>query len=241
MKKMIFVHGDKGGVGKSTFAGLLTDYAWNQGMPVALVEGDKMIRDVAPRFEGIEGVRVVDVNLARPDMSEDAIVGLFGAMEEHLSDTEIVAVNSPASCSETLDRQAAIIAPTVQALGYALVVAWIVDVGGDSAVLAGKSALCRMADQKIAVQNTRLKTVEGLAWHRHPARDEWLATGGQEVVLPGITERVMQKVREISDMPYSRMVRDPAAPLNIVERQALKRWVENAWEGACAPIVSEDR
>ena len=237
MKKMVFVHGDKGGVGKSTFAGLLTDYAWNQGMPVALVEGDKMIRDVAPRFEGIEGVRVVDVNLARPDMSEDAIVALFGAMETHLGDTQIVIVNSPASSSETLDRQAEIIAPTVQALGYALLVAWMVDIGADSAVLAGKSELCRVADQKFAVQNTRLKPVEGLAWHRHPARREWLESGGQEVVLPGITERVMQKVREISDMPYSRMVRDPSVNLNIVERQSLKRWVENAWESACAPII----
>ena len=228
MKQMIFVHGDKGGVGKSTFASLLTDYAWHQDRPVALVEGDKTVRDVAPRFEDVEGVRVVDIDLARPDMSEDAIVGLFSAMEEFLSDSEIIVINSPASSSATLDRQADIIAPTVKEMGYRLVVTWMIDVGEDSARLAGQSELCRMADRKVAVQNTRLKPVESLPWRRHPVRKLWLESGGKEIVLPGLTERVISKVREINQ-PYSQIVRERNNDLTIIERQALKRWVETAW------------
>jgi hypothetical protein len=228
MKKMLFVHGDKGGVGKSTFATLITDYAWHQNLATALVEGDKTVRDVGPRFEEVEGVRVVDIDLARPDMSEDAIVGLFSAMEKHLSDSEMIVINSPASSSATLDRQADIIAPTVKEMGYRLIVAWMIDVGEDSARLAGKSELCRMADWKVAVQNTRLKPVDMLPWRRHPVRKMWLESGGIEIILPGLTERVIGKVREIAK-PYSEIVRDRENGLTIVERQALKRWVESSW------------
>ena len=228
MKQMIFVHGDKGGCGKSTFATLLTDFMLNQGLPVALIEGDAMIRDVAPRFEDVANVNVVDVDLARSDMSEDAIVGLFSVLEQHLSDVETVVVNTPASGSATLDKQADIITRTLLELGFELVVAWMIGEDEASAKLASQSQLCKMAKAKIAVQNTRLKPVEALPWRKHPIRQEWLASGGKEIVLPGLTERVISKVREIQK-PYSEIVRDRDNCLTIVERQSLKRWVETAW------------
>ncbi|MGC9216954.1 hypothetical protein [Acidithiobacillus sp.] len=228
MKKMIFVHGDKGGVGKSTFASLLADYYLHQDKPVAIIEGDKMVRDVAPRFENVEKATVVEIDLARPDMSEDAVVALFSAMENHLTETEIAIINTPAASSATLDRQADIIAPTVKEMGYDLVVCWMVDVGVDSVIMADKSALCKMADQKVAVQNTRLKSVEALPWHRHAVREKWLSEGGMEIVLPGLTERVISRVRDIP-APFSQIVLDRENGLTIVERQSLKRWVESAW------------
>jgi hypothetical protein len=123
-------------------------------------------------------------------------------------------------------------------MGFTLCVAWMIDIGEDSARLANQSALCRLADRKIAVQNTRLKPVESLPWYRHRARQEWLASGGVEGVLPGVTERVMGRVREIQ-APYSHIVRDRENGLTIVERQALKRWVELAWAQAVVPIFGE--
>jgi NAD(P)-dependent dehydrogenase (short-subunit alcohol dehydrogenase family) len=237
MKQMIFVHGDKGGVGKSTLAALIVDYALHSGLATALVEGDLTIRDVAPRFENT-AASIIDVDLARPDLSEDAIVALFSAVEEHLGDAEIVVINTPASSSATLDKQAEIIAPTIAEMGFSLRVAWMIDVGEDSARLANQSALCRLAARKIAVQNTRLKPVEALPWHRHPARQAWLASGGIEAVLPGLTERVIGRVRELQS-PYSYMALDRDSGLTIVERQALKRWVEQSWAQAVVPILGE--
>jgi len=165
MKRIIFVHGDKGGFGKSTLSALVLDYALHNKYPSALVEGDKTICDVAPRFQETDA-SIIEVDLARPDMSEDAIVALFSAIEKHIADAEVVVVNTPASSSATLDKQAEIIAPTVADMGFALCVAWMVDIGEDSARLANESALCRVADRKIAVRNTRLKPVEALPWHR---------------------------------------------------------------------------
>lgn len=237
MKKMIFVHGDKGGVGKSTLASLIVDYALHNDFSTAIVEGDKTIRDVAPRFRDSQAT-LIDVDLARPDLSEEAIVGLFSAIEQHLADAEIVVINTPASASQTLDKQAEIIAPTVQALGFSLAVAWMIDIGEDSARLASQSGLCQVANRKIAVQNTRLKPREALPWHKHPAREKWLASGGVEAILPGLTERVMGRVREIQ-APFSQIVVDKENGLTIIERQSLKRWVESSWEQAVVPIFGE--
>lgn len=228
MKEMLIVHGDKGGVGKSTFATLLADFYLHQKKQIAIIEGDKTVRDVAPKFENISDARVVEIDLARPDMSEDAIILLLGAMEKHLADVEIAIINTPASASATLDRQADIIAPTVNELGYSLVVCWMVDIGEDSVKMADKSALCKMADKKVAVQNTRLKAADALPWHRHPVRDKWRSDGGLEIILPPLTERVISRVRDIQE-PFSHIVKDRESGLTIVERQSLKRWVESAW------------
>ena len=76
-KKLVIVHGDKGGVGKSTFAGLTVDYFLERTGKCVVVEGDKKIPDVAARFGGVPGVVGKIVDLARPDLSEEAIVALF--------------------------------------------------------------------------------------------------------------------------------------------------------------------
>ncbi|MDA8378367.1 MAG: hypothetical protein M0Z50_15195 [Planctomycetia bacterium] len=232
-KSILVVHGDKGGVGKSTFASLVTDYALHTFGKVALVEGDSTIFDVAPRFENTEHVDIMAVDLARPDMSEDAIVALFDEIERGVDGDSHIIINTPASAGKTLDAQADLIVPAIEGLGYKLVVCWMVDVGEDSARLSMQSKLCELANLKVAVRNTRLKAAAALPWATHKARDEWLKSGGLEVTLPGLTERVVSKVREIQ-VPFSEIVTADVG-LSIIERQAVKRWVDNAWAGV-API-----
>ena len=226
------LHGDKGGVGKSTGATLAADWLLRQFGSVVVVEGDEKIFDVAPRFDGREGVTTLAVDLARPDMSEDAIVALLGEIERAGGDSHIV-INTPASASKTLDAQADLIAPTLIDMGYDLLVAWMIDVGEDSAVLSQSSKLCALATHKIAIRNERLKPADRLPWETHPARDAWRASGGIEGVLPGLAERVAAKMRSIN-APFSDLIADQH--LTIVERQAIKRWVNNAWTQAIEPL-----
>lgn len=233
-KSILVVHGDKGGVGKSTFASLVTDYVLHTFGKVALVEGDSTIFDVAPRFENTENVDIMAVDLARPDMSEDAIVALFDEIERGVDGDSHIIINTPASAGKTLDAQADLIAPAIEGLGYKLVVCWMVDVGEDSARLSMQSKLCEMADLRVAVRNTRLKAVDALPWANHKARTAWLKSGGIEVTLPGLTERVVSKVREIQ-VPFSEIVTADVG-LSVIERQAVKRWVGTAWAEGVAPI-----
>ena len=232
-KTILLFHGDKGGVGKTTGATLAADWLRRQFGSVVVVEGDETIFDVAPRFDGVPGVTTLAVDLARPDMSEDAIVALLGEIERAGGNSHIV-VNTPASASKTLDAQADLIAPTLADMGYDLLVAWMVDVGEDRAVLSQSSKLCALATHKIAIRNERLKPADRLPWQTHPARDAWLASGGIEGILPGLTERVAAKIRGINNVPFSDLINDQR--LTIVERQAVKRWVNNAWTQAIEPL-----
>ena len=49
-KKLTVIHGDKGGIGKSTFAFLHADFLLDRRGQIVIVEGDKKISDVADRF-----------------------------------------------------------------------------------------------------------------------------------------------------------------------------------------------
>ena len=176
-KNILIVHGDKGGIGKSTYAGLAIDYLIQLGEgDVIVIEGDKKIDDVSRRYQEVTGVTGMLVDLARPDFSEEAILGLFEEIER-VGGNHIV-INLPASGSSTIDAQAEIIMPTVRSLGYEVYVAWLVGADEDSVTLAGESALCREADRKIAVLNEKEGNPEKFPWYQSRGRKEWLESGG---------------------------------------------------------------
>jgi hypothetical protein len=74
-----------------------------------------------------------------------------------------------------------------------------------------------------------------LPWEKRPERKEWLKTGGIEVVVPALSERVIAKTR-IADT-YSEIIL--GAKLSIVERVAVKRWVEKSWIEGVMPIYAQ--
>ena len=231
-KNILIVHGDKGGIGKSTYSGLAVDYLIQKGEgDVIVIEGDKKIDDVARRYHGVTGVTGMLLDLARPDFSEEAILGLFEEIER--AGGNHVVINLPASGSSTIDVQAEIVMPTVRSLGYEVYVAWLIGADEDSVGLAGESALCREADRKIAVLNEKAGNPEKFPWYQSGVRKEWLESGGREGVLPCLTERVAIKARTIPGR-YSDLERSPE--LFIVERSSVSRWVRKAWETAVAPL-----
>ncbi len=236
-KTILIVHGDKGGVGKSTLAALCVDYCIEQFGACAVVEGDAKIDDVARRFGGTLGVDGYLVDLARADASEDAAVRLFEELE-HANAAHVV-INTPASASSTIDAQADLIVPSAHELGYQVVVAWLVGAGEDSARLAGESSLCAAADRKVAVINDHYGVAATSIWGRHVARTAWLDTGGTEAHLPDLTERVAEIVRESTGRPS--LLAAPASGLPVITRTVIKRWVHAAWDGPCAEIFGGRR
>ena len=236
MKKLILGHGDKGGVGKSTLIGLCVDHALTRG-PVCVIEGDATIDDVAARFVGVAGVTGFGVDLSRPDASEEAVIGVFEALErEGLPDTVII--NTPASASATLDRQAAVFMEAAHELGYSVRVGWMVGPDENSAALSSSSALCRLADHKIAILNERFGDPKKFLWARHKARTAWLESGGLEAVLPSLTDTAMGAVREHMGR-YTDLAK-PGSPLSTITRKYLGDWARRAFEGPVAAIFADD-
>ena len=150
-KRLILVHGDKGGVGKSTLAGLAIDYAITRYGQVA--------------------------------------------------------------------------------------VAWMLGPDDSSAALSAESALCKMADTKVAVINCRFGDGKRFSWTRHPARTAWLESGGVESSLPALTDRAITAVQSNSGR-YSDLAA-PGSSLSTITRKYVGEWVRLAHEGPVALLFQD--
>lgn len=233
-KRIVFCHGDKGGVGKSVLAAALVDFALDHG-PVALVEGDLKIRDLARRYDAVDGVTGYLIDLARPDSAQDAAIMLFDALEK-AGAPPVVIVNLPASGSATVDREADLIAAAAGTMGYSMTVGWVLGAGEDSARLASESTLCRVADRKIAIHNAAFGDISRSAWLMHAARGEWKHTGGLEAQMPALAARVMAEIRDkpgrLADFEH------PAGGLTIISRQIVTNW-RRAVAGLCDQLLKK--
>ena len=236
-RKMIIVHGDKGGVGKSTMANLCVDYLLDRDGKVVIVEGDKTISDVAARHAGVSGVQGSMASLARPDKREEAVIALFENLDRIGEDAGHVVINTPASASETLDAVAELFIETAHMMGFHVHVGWML---GDDEIGAAKSAeseLCRLADRRVAILNGRFGG--GRTWKRHAARNKWTKGGGLEVNLPELTERAAEIMRatngRLSDLT------SPDGGQSIVIRQVAKEWLHRKGAlAAAAELVGEE-
>ncbi|MEB8486756.1 MULTISPECIES: hypothetical protein [Acidithiobacillus] len=238
MKKLIISHGDKGGVGKSIYAMLVTDYLLDIGRSVAVVEGDVQIGDVGKRYEGVAGVVTMDVDLDKSGRdAENSIAMLFRHVEQ--MGCETVVINSPANAKKALDTNAELILPVAQDLGFEVCVAWMVGIEEASAEMSGKSVICEMADRKIAVVNRHESEYDAdFAWFtdkKHQAA--WVKSGGLVGEIPELASRVASKLKEHKGRSLASLA-GPDSPLHIVDRQVIKNWLRKSWASAVAPLIN---
>lgn len=235
-KKLVLGHGDKGGVGKSTLISLAIDYALGKYGPVAVVEGDETIDDVAHRFEGIEQVTGFMVDLSRPDRPEEAVIQLFEELER-AGLPDIVVINTPASASATLDKQAHIFVDAAHEMGYSVRVGWMLGPDENSAALSGDSELCKLADLKIAIINERFGDGKRFAWAKHPARAAWLKNGGLESALPMLTDTAVNATREHAGR--FTVLAAPGSPLTTISRRYVGDWARKAFDGPISMLFAD--
>ncbi|MBS3938803.1 MAG: hypothetical protein KGZ50_09580 [Peptococcaceae bacterium] len=117
-KTVIFSHGDKGGVGKSLVCATLVDLLIEDGVRVALVDGDTDNADVAQRFEG-SGIPLTKIRLSDFSEYETAVNRLVDFAQEAIErhGTEVIVVNLPAGASATVDRDPQVIEDALGGLG----------------------------------------------------------------------------------------------------------------------------
>ncbi|MBU2766215.1 hypothetical protein HAP94_08395 [Acidithiobacillus ferrivorans] len=237
MKKLIISHGDKGGVGKSIYAMLATDYLLDKGLSVAVVEGDVQIGDVAKRYAGVDGVTAFNVDLDKSGRdAENSIAVLFRTIEKQ--GCENVVINSPANAKKALDSNAELILPVAQDLGFQVCVAWMVGLEEASAEMSSQSVICEMADRKIAVVNRHESEYDAdFIWFTRPEfKDAWIKSGGLTGEIPELASRVASKLKEHKGRSLASLA-GPDSPLHIVDRQVIKNWLKKAWLSAVVPLI----
>ncbi len=219
-KKIIFVHGDKGGTGKSMVSSVLVDYYLTNNHDLLVIEGDNTVPDVAKRFGNL-------INGVKSGLGGDDPADAVAKIIEYIGEQSRVIVNLPASAGETLDPLAVdLIAPAFEALNYEINVCFVIGKTSDSSDLAEKSlkdGLVGISDRQIAVINGFFGKVETFDWSNSESRAAWLESGGYEVFLPRLHDRV---AREVLSGAFSDYL--TSNELTIANRILLKRWLEQA-------------
>ncbi len=235
MKHLVISHGDKGGVGKSIFSMLAVEFGLFSGRNVALVEGDTKIGDVKARYENVVSVLSVNLDKSGKD-AENAIATLFSHLEALQSD--LVVMNLPANSHKAIDAYAEIIAPVARELGLQICVAWMIGRESSSATLANESAICQLADRKMAVVNRHESDFDrDYYWFTAPQyREEWVASGGLTGEIPELASRVGARVKEYQGQSFASLA-GPESPLFIVERQIIKNWLRKSWQESVIPLI----
>ena len=235
MKHLVISHGDKGGVGKSVFSMLAVEFGLFSGRNVAIVEGDTKIGDVKARYEDVVSVLSVNLDKSGKD-AENAIATLFSHLEALQSD--FVVMNLPANSHKAIDAYAEIIGPVAQELGLQICVAWMIGRESSSATLANESAICQLADRKMAVVNRHESDFDrDYYWFTAPQyREEWIASGGLTGEIPELASRVGARVKEYQGCSFASLA-GPESPLFIVERQIIKLWLRKSWQASVIPLL----
>lgn len=232
MKQIIISHGQKGGVGKSMIASLIANYLVDNfdRDKLLLIEGDVGIPDVAARFKG--HIKSIGIPLQRSDMATEALGELLERLEIEFSDgVEIVLINLPAGASETVDKHAVeLIAPVAEALGAVINITFAIGAGNESSKAAAtslRSGLAGIADRRVAVLNSAMGEPEKMAWSRSTERDEWLESGGAELILPTLTPRVADRLHELEGT-FSEIAEGITADLTVVDRMIMRAFIDQS-------------
>jgi len=139
-KTVIFSHGDKGGVGKSLVCATLIDLLIEDGVRVALVDGDTDNADVAQRFER-SGIPLTKIRLSDFSEYETAVNRLVDFAQEAIEQhgTDVIVVNLPAGASATVDRDPQVIKEALKGIDAKLRV--ILSLGNSSLSLQSLSEI----------------------------------------------------------------------------------------------------
>ena len=221
MKKIFWVHGTKGGVGKSVSAAILTEYALRATGSATIVEADGSIPDVGRRFNNIEGVNAVSAPITDAKSIYAALAKLEGI------DAENVIINLPANAT-ILDTKASEIGEVINELEYDSRCLFVVGPGDDSARLAGESmedGIVSICSSSVAIVNQFFGAeLEDFAWFTSSARTDWLKSGKTEFMLPALEQRVTKNPDYLAPGTLS-FLATKESPLCITDRMLIRRWL----------------
>lgn len=152
MKKMVFIHGEKGGVGKSQAVIWMTENMLKNDIEVSIIEADAML-DIHARYN-LYGISKYAPLSLEGDTEETGVNRIFEVMEECESD--IIIVNLPAASSVKIEPVSGDLAGAVKDMGFELIVVFLSDNQSSSLKFYEKSmqsGLMSLADKTAVVNN----------------------------------------------------------------------------------------
>lgn len=232
LKCVIFSHGDKGGVGKSTVATAIIDLLLEAGRKVALLEGDVDNADVAQRFAG-SGMQIARVRMSDPSEYQTAVNKLSEFIDEAAATAEVIVVNLPANSSSTIDAEPEIFLDLLVALEVGIRV--VISAGNTRSAADG---LRQMLTHGIAAQSKTL--VLAPAYLKDETLAERLRNAGIDLVreYPRLAPDTMAVVLAHPTTPLLDLENDPAHIKSVIQRLRIGQY-RRAAARALAPLLHD--
>lgn len=200
---IIFVDGDKGGVGKSWASCTLLDWMQKKQMPVAAVDGDTRNPDVSRMFA--DSAPVLNANLRIHNGWMDMIDFLVANPSAN------VVVSMPAGIGDVLKKEGRAFLQTAKLLNRPLGMLWVMNRQADSVNLLNE-ALAAIGDGlafKVAVKNLMFgETDQFYRWEGSETKKRFEKSGGITIDMTELHERTVDKLLGNNDtvMPFSKAV-----------------------------------
>lgn len=232
--KIIFVLGDKGGVGKSMVSQAVADYLHGRGVQLAILEADTRNPDVGRMFEG--EVPVAQANVR----SDNGWMDVMDFVTSHVGHT--IVINTPAGIGDYMANDLASFGKFFvdQGIPVELEMWWVMNIQHDSVNLLHE------AYRSYGQHFKRIRVVCNLhfangdssehgpffLWHESPLRTEIEKRGGRTIYFPGLHLRVVKKLFDPEIiMPFSQA--SDAAIGEAVRLEVSERWKLQQWLSQC--------
>lgn len=226
--------GEKGGVGKSTVAGILATEACARGAALVAVDGDVETPDFFNRFSNIDGVVAGKLDLTGD--SRAALTRLGNWLEDWGASTNqagVVIINTPASSEQIFGKFADLIGDFSVALGADLAISYSVGPGVEAVHAVERSVegglLSLHSARRLIVYGEHLGDSRAWPLRSSPVLARATGAGVETAALEALPEPVMARLRALRG-PYS-LAADREGGLKIIERSWVVRWL-----AGCRPI-----
>lgn len=232
-KRIIIITGDKGGVGKSTFARGLLDIIWHKGIPCAAYDCD-MRNPNLKRFYATVG-KVVQLDLGAPGGLDQFLNALVEQPES------LALLDFPAQSGdvwETLESELGFLAQ-LAARGYRITLVTVIGRSDDS-LNAVRLGVQHCFDSGIVDFMVVKNLIFGrLDWFRRYDNSDVRVilqdVGGQELYLPELFEFTYDKLDQW-DLPYRLAITD--GRLQTADQSRVLQWLRKLEAQVEVPAVS---
>lgn len=234
--RVIIVHGDKGGVGKSFVAQAIADYLLSKGSNIAIIEADTANPDVDRMF--CKTIPCLKANLR----SENGWMDVMDFVSNHAGSTFIV--NTPAGIGEHMKSDMATFSKYIADFDPSMEMElwWTMNVQHDSVNLFSK------AYQEYGQSFARIRVVCNLhfsdgnyepffLWQESPLRTRIENANGMTIRFPGLNLRVVKKMYSPENiMPFADAV--DAVSGEKIDLTPSERWKLQTWRKDIDTLMS---
>ena len=228
MKTVIFSHGDKGGVGKSTIAAVMVNSIVERAGHCTIIDGDAKTPDLYNRYSDTGDVTVHTMQINYAGAASVAMNQLAELVEK--SDSPFVVINCPAAAGDTLDELAGMFSEVCAMMGVRMVATYALGTKDECAgSLAGslKNGLMSFVNEenRMVLYPVFQGDKSAFPWEKDPARPGYR---GGESIFPKLEPRFVMQALEKTTGHLGDAVSRADIGLTLYARVSIKHWLNDA-------------